>query len=337
MNSSIRCGDVPSLDLILEKVKKDAKSIYVDANEISINIKSIQVTMLNFVIHAHVLSEFFDECIYIKTPRGESSLKQEFERVSYFTKHFGSKSSGFGVVEPIAFYENPEAIVFRGVPGTSLHELLCDSCLWFPRNSINETLKATNLVGQWLSSLESVPCETVPSNRVWEHIETGADRAYKRLKKINPGLFMIHADKCMKIIDESVNRAAIGSVCLAHGDFHPENLFVSMSSPCRVVAIDCCLSSPQFVGYDALLFNNHLKLSYAFYKYRPWLIKRIAEAFQKGYSKHIDYTSDEVRANCALIELNTLAYLLVSDRQSSVVKKMIRFYDCCSLICRTQK
>lgn len=286
-------------------------------------------TLLNEVVQVRVNNSYNTFDIFIKIERDygpNQSLEQEFKKTRMFRKFFVSSEPKFDSVEAISYSkERTPAIVFRGCKGKSLFEAINASCRWLSLSSrLKETLKKAEAVGQWLRYLETSSANTTDPISTWEELLAHAKAAKQRIRAM--GLFGSNEaaiDDCRQIIESAESQAASYKTYMAHGDFHPENIFVTEGPIRCVTTIDLMLSQPRFVGYDALYFEHNLIHNFGPYRYRPSRIRAVLKAFKRGYGWDIDLGSKVVHSIRAHFVLRSFVYLSTIAMESSRIYKWI--------------
>ena len=270
-------------------------------------------TLLNSVLEVHADSGTY----FLKVARAGGGLDAEFERTRTLRAALErSRVDRFACVEAVAYFDSPEALLVRGVPGTAFHDLIVAACRWSARAPLESPLQAAEAVGQWLKQLEHASRGASPAAVVWKNLSAEVEVATRNILGNRPSRLarsLLHV--CTRIIDDVRSQASEAGVYLAHRDFHPGNLFITSDREPRVSVIDCRLSTPHFVGYDALLMDFHLMMDYPLRTYNPWRIARVRSAFERGYGGPLSGSAN-VRALSAAIVMHSVVYLTTLDRPS---------------------
>jgi len=246
--------------------------------------------------------------LFIKIPRPGDGLDEEYTRTRDLYQVLADSSPRFSCVEPLAYYHSPEALVVSECTGCSLQEMIDASCRWLAVRPMRDTLLAVEAAGAWLAHLERVSVGAQPADEVWQVLREDTACAVANLRRA--GSFERDAlliERCVRDIEDAAGRGDAKPIYLAHGDFHAGNLFIAPGDPMPVSVIDCRLSRPRFVGFDALLLEHHLRMS--FRQYRPWAIRSVLRSFQNGYGRRLHPRSGAVKSTRALFVLNSLVYV----------------------------
>jgi Ser/Thr protein kinase RdoA (MazF antagonist) len=271
-------------------------------------------TLLNIVVEVQARSGTY----FLKVARTGGRLSAEFARTRTLRAALErSPVDRFACVEAVAYFDSPETLLVRGVPGSAFQDLIVATCSWSARAPLEPTLTAAEEVGRWLKQLEDASRGASPATLVWKGLGAEVVVASKNILVNRPSRLarnLLHV--CSRIIDDVLSQASELEVYLAHRDFHPGNLFITSDRERRVSVIDCRLSTAHFLGYDALLMDFHLMMDYSLRTYNPWRIARVRAAFKRGYGRQLLSGSANVRAISAAIVMHSIVYLTTSDRAS---------------------
>ncbi len=254
----------------------------------------------------------------MKFARAGGGLNAEFERTRALrTALERGPVERFACVEAVAYFDSPETLLVRGVPGMAFQDLIAATCRWRARPPLEPTCAAAEEVGRWLRQLEDASRGASPAAFVWDSLGQEVEVATRNILGNRPSsVARTLLRSCSRSIDDAHSRASELEVYLAHRDFHPGNLFVTSDGEPRVSAIDCRLSTPHFVGYDALLMDFHFMMDYSWRRYDPFRVARVRAAFWRGYGRPLVSGSANVRASGAAIVMHSVVYLTTSDRGS---------------------
>ena len=275
-------------------------------------------TLLNIVWELRAQSGTY----FLKFARSGGDLHTEFERTQALRAAVrGGPTGRYTCVEAMVYFDSPESLLVRGVPGSSFQDLIATACRWQAAVPLGPTCEAAEEVGRWLRQLEDASLNTSSAASVWNHlneeVKVAAENTLRnRASRSARSLSLI----CSRHIGDAYLQASEPEVYLAHRDFHPGNLFVTSDRERQVSVIDCRLSTPQFVGYDALLMDFHFVMDYSVRKYDPRRIARVRAAFRRGYGRPLLATSAGVRAACAAIVMHSVVYLTTAQQQSLLGK-----------------
>lgn len=259
-------------------------------DQVSIKIESSQTTLLNKVLRCRVSTgdattpAFYVYAKVEKTADATSPLEHEIKSIESVGSFLTPCITQYNCVNAIGYCDDNRLLVLRECTGDRLLDLIDQNCRWGRRMG-GGVLSAGRAAGGWVGSLESHSKGMASNETVASDVHAMTAVAYERVCDMNslPRAKQL-AERCMFGLDGALSD--IGrlppSTYLAHGDFHPGNLFVSNAEPC-VTAIDFQLSRPQFVGFDMLYFHMTCCLSFGPRRYRPWTIRRLYSAFQEGH------------------------------------------------------
>lgn len=330
-NPTLDLRSVPTLAAILETISKDPSLGEFHGGEPTLKPQRLWMTTLNYVVQLGT-STGEDRNLYIKMPRDREDPKDEFSKTCRLRSLFKSASPQFDCVEPLTYYETPKAIVFRACRGESFFDKIRKSCSWMSGASLADALNASEAVGRWLRYLETVSWRDQYEPRAWKTIKVEALTARDTIKRKGSSVWSNElADLCLQTISSASVEASREIVYLAHGDFHPQNVFIEKGTKPLVTAIDCKLSNTRLIGHDALTLQFYLTNSFGPHRYAPWRIRRVWTSFLVGYGRELNLKSDLIKCTRALLLLNYLVFLTTSGKRSSGVTLVSKQLDRLSL------
>jgi hypothetical protein len=281
----------------------------------------VWTTLLNDVVELRPTGG--GESLFAKLARSGEDLRAEYVRTQRLALCFAGAPSRWRSVEAVAFFDDLPALVVRGVPGEALLDVVGATCRFGRRGPLTNLLEAASAVGQWLQFLEGASAGVATPQAVWGELRAEASLARENLWKYgNPSRSVARLfDTCARTLNEG--RAAL-PVTLAHRDFHPGNVFVTPAPERIVSAIDLRLSAPRFAGYDAVLLDFHLRVSFAPWRFDSRRIGLALAAFRAGFGRDLAQSSPAASAAAAEITLRGLVYFATLNEDVSWPRQLTR-------------
>lgn len=300
-----------------------ASSAYSGESGLAVRIEARQRTLRNDVLRCRVHSSSGPSRVYVKIERsagGPNTLEREYRTLTHFRNAFASLRPRFDCVEPLAFQSGPPGmLLLRECAGTSLHHLLRRS--WLTRFS-EVHAAAVRATGHWVRHLEerSIGAAHPESVALW--LQETANKSERRIRQAGMiDQLSLLVRRCRDLIDTFVASSPASPVYSAHGDLHPQNIFVS-AADLRVCVIDFQQSSPRFIGYDALSFELSVLLGYGRLQIGRARLRRLLSAFWTGYGRNPDVNPLVCSGLRAHLVLRMLAYLSSNARSGGWLRRL---------------
>lgn len=302
-----------------------ASSAYGGDSGLDVRIESRQRTLRNDVLRCRVLSSGGPSRVYVKIERstgGPNTLEREYRTLTSFRSAFASLRPRFDCVEPLAFQSGPPGMLLLAeCRGTSLHRVFRRS--WgslVPYSELDAA--AVCATGQWVRHLEERSIGSDGGEAVALRLQEAADRAERRIRGAgNADRISSLVRRCRDLIDTLVASTPASPVYSAHGDLHPQNIFVSAPEH-RVCVIDFQQSSPRFVGYDALYFELSVLLGYGRLRIGRARLRRLLSPFWTGYGRKPEVDPLVYSGLRAHLVLRMLAYLSSNARRAGCLRRL---------------
>lgn len=292
---------------------------------VDVRIEAHERTLLNDVLRCCVESTNGVSHAYLKierAPGSSDSLAREYQTILALRTTFASLRPAFDCVEPLAFHSgSPGMLLLRECPGNSLHRILRSS--WSAAAaSAAGIVAAARATGQWVRHLEARSIKTGSHETVALQMLRAAEVAERRLHE--KGALRRNAAlvrRCRSLIQAAADSKHRCAVYTAHGDMHPQNVFVADPGP-RICVIDFQLSGPQFIGFDALYFELSLLLSYGPRRLRGAHSRSVLSAFWAGYGRQSELDPIVRSGLKAHLVLRTLVYLAGNAREAGWLRRI---------------
>jgi hypothetical protein len=246
-----------------------------------------------------------------------SAIEREAAATARFREVFSPMRPRFDSVELVASHPAEGLLTVRACRGLLLSDALRAVGGWRSgKVSRGQALSMVRTAGEWLRFLEEATLGAAGPLEARQTLLNEADRAETRIRGCfaSPALNRLVA-VCRRRI-EAIETTGV-QVYLAHGDFHPGNLFVTGDEMPRVTAIDLGLAGPRFVGYDALGFEHQVLHAFGFPRLGIGTTTTILRSFRRGYGRTFDRVSRLVQGLRAHAVLASLAYTPVLEPRAS--------------------
>jgi len=318
----------------ITELLKTHVATYRNSNSLSLEPCEARKTLLNDVVKCRIHDADKQSDIYVKFEKvlteGES-LQDEFNNIIKFRSLFDSTKPQFDCVEPL-FYNNdhPTVLVLKECAGDNVLDIIDKGCRWFtPAKHDEYAIEAAEAMGRWLNHLETASLGIEKPIDVYNRVKKSAENAGEKIYARNSGDAAISIVKsCLKDMGGAMEKMKEmeDKIYLAHGDFHPGNFFAVGKQP-GITAIDFQLARPQFVGYDALYFEQALLMSFGPSKFSPYSIRKILDAFWQGYNRSLDDPLWLKRLLKSQLVLRALIYLSTISQTGGVLRRFVNLLD----------
>ncbi len=286
-------------------------------------------TLLNHVLHVQAETDDGHVDLYVKLNRDDSyrAVRDEHERAQLLRHHL-HHAPRFDTAPVLACHDHPPMLIYAAAKGDSLFATIHRSCERFSSELNHRAMAHAHAAGQWVRATEAKSAPSGSPFTVAQHMINEAETAVRQIRERRyHEAFGPAMRQCIEAISSLADHLPTDRIVLAHGDLHPENLFITDDDQPHITAIDAALSRPQFAGYDARYFCHHLNCSFSHIRYRPAALDQVRAAFIEGYGQPVDIDTPIARAQQALNVLRSLRYLTSLGERGNALRRIWSQWD----------